>query len=223
MSTYLQLAQRLARECGVSGTGPAAVTNQSGEAGRLVNWIASAWDDLQMARNNWYWMRESFTLTLAPAQRAYTPVEAGIATRFGMWDTKSLRLYKLTKADEIELMWLPYEDFRRSYLIGTENTSQPDYFTIDPQLRLQFGNLPDYAYTVNGEYYKANQTLAADGDTPEMPAQFHMAIVYRAMMMYGRYNSASEIYDDAKENYRRIVARLEMNQMPGIEISEPLA
>lgn len=222
MSTFLQLAQRLAREVGVAGTGPATVVSQTGEAGRLVNWIISAWDDIQMARTNWYWMRGDFTLPLVISQRAYTSTDAGISTRFGMWDTNSLRIKKVSADDEEPIDFAPYEDFRDRYLIGPQTVDKPQTYSIDPQLRLIFGPLPDYAYTITGEYYKANQTLSVGADLPEMPAQFHLAIVYRAMMMYARYNSAPEIYDDAQTNYMRIVNRLEMNQMPDAVASEPL-
>lgn len=219
---FLQLTQRLGRECGVAGTGPSTVVGQTGEAGRLVNWIISAWDDIQMARPNWYWMTGDFTLTLVSGTREYSAADAGITARFGSWDIKSLRLYRQSKNDEIGLPWISYEDFRSSHLIGADSPAQPVDFTVSPRLGLMFGPMPDYGYTVNGEYLKANQTLALDADTPELPAQYHMAIVYRAMMMCARFEAAGEIFEDAEMNYKRIINRLEMNQMPGTDVSAPL-
>jgi hypothetical protein len=49
-----------------------------------------------------------------------------------------------------------------------------------------------------------------------------MAIVYRALMLYGRYEAAAEIYQDADTNYKRIMRRVDLNQLPDIELAEPL-
>jgi hypothetical protein len=188
----------------------------------MVNWISAAWDDLQLERPDWYWLRAGFTLTLSASDYQYSYTDAGIATRFSMWDTNSLRQYKLSKNDEIQLSFMGYEDFRQSYLIGAETQSQPEYFTIDPQLNLMFGPIPDATYTVSGEYFKAPHTLATNEDIPEIPAQYHMAIVYRALMLYARYEAASEIYEDASLNYKRFLRRLELNQLPDVAVGGTL-
>ena len=59
MSTYLQLCQKLRQECEVGGTGPSAVTGQTGELARLVTWIADAYTELQQ-EYDWLWLRSEF-------------------------------------------------------------------------------------------------------------------------------------------------------------------
>ena len=49
--TFLELCRRLAREVDASGSGPSAVTGQTGENRRIVDWVASAWQDIQLQRN----------------------------------------------------------------------------------------------------------------------------------------------------------------------------
>ena len=188
----------------------------------MVNWTASAWDDIQLERPDWYWMRSSFTFTTVGGTRLYSPSDAGIASRFSMWDTNSLRIWRLSKTDEIELPFLAYEDFRQSYLIGQEIQNQPLYYTIDPQLNLLLGPIPDGVSTVTGEYFKSVQSLADSADVPEMPSQFHMAVVYRALMFYARYEAAGEIYTDAQANYKRFLRRMELNQLPDVVIEGTL-
>jgi hypothetical protein len=53
--TFLVLANDLARECGVSGNASSitAVTSQTGEAARLVDWIRQAHNDIQNRHENW--------------------------------------------------------------------------------------------------------------------------------------------------------------------------
>lgn len=68
----LALVQRLALECGVSGTISSTV-NQTGEALRLVTWIDQAWLDLQTKHDDWDWLRSSNIL----GQGASFPTTAG--------------------------------------------------------------------------------------------------------------------------------------------------
>lgn len=220
--TFLELCKRVSRECGIAGTGPAAVTGQSGEASRVVNWVISAYDDLQIKRPDWYWLRGSFSFATTADDGRYTSSDAGIASRFQDWDLASLRLYLTSTSDEQELCFVPYDKFRSQYLVGPQTSSRPYHFSVSPAKELLLGPAPNDTYTVSGEYYKAPQTLAADSDEPELPSRYHMAIAYRAMMMYARFESASEIYEDANTNYKRLVRAIELNQLPGIEMGAPL-
>jgi hypothetical protein len=219
---FLQLVNRLCVESG-SDTTLSTVASQSGEAGRMVGWIASAWEDLQLSRPDWYWMQYEFTLPLVASVRSYSPTDAGVTTRFSSWNTDSLRIYRTDKSDETVLPFIPYSDFRSMYLTGQIIETQPIVFTVDPRLNLLMGPMPDGVYTVTGEYFKSVQTLALDADTPELPSQFHMAIVYRALMLYARYEAAGEIYNDAALNYTRFLRRIQLNQLPGMTVAEPIA
>ncbi len=60
--TFLELVQRTASECSVSLTGPSAVTGQTGRLGQVVNWVNSAWMDVQTRHDDWKFMRGSFTV-----------------------------------------------------------------------------------------------------------------------------------------------------------------
>ena len=56
--------------------------------------------------------------------------------------------------------------------------------------------------------------MAVDADTPALPSQFHMAIVYKAMMFYGVSESSPEIYDEGKAEFDTMMARIELQQLP---------
>jgi hypothetical protein len=219
---FLALTRRLAVEAG-SSANISSVVAQSGEAGRMAGWTSSAWDDVQLERPDWYWMRGSFSFPTVAGDMDYSPADAGIATRFGMWDTNSFRAFLTNRNDELKLSWLDYESFRDSYMIGPQIQSRPMYASIAPNLNILLGPIPEAAYTINGEYFKAPQTLTVDDDEPEIPAQFQMIIVYRALMLYARYEAAAEIYADAEMNYKRMLRRLELNQLPTVEVLGTLA
>lgn len=222
--TFLELCKRVRQEAGVSGSGPATVVGQVGEMKRIVDWVNSAWEDVQLARPDWYWMRASFNFTTTLNDEQYSSTDVGIATRFSMWDINSFRIYDTTVGvnDQIELPFIRYTDYRDVYMTGPQVTSRPYEFTIAPNLDLLLGPKPNGTFRIDGDYYKSPQTLSADADIPELPSQFHMIIVYRALMLYARYEAAAEIYGDAEMNYRRLMRRLELNQMPDSYPAEPL-
>lgn len=215
----LQLTQRLLRECGVSGTGPSTTISQSGELGRLVDWIDTAWLEIQEERPNWNWMVGSFSFETTASDYEYTTTDVGIDTTFANWRIETLRSY-LTAAGvgtERYMNFMEYDSFRDYYLFNTRTTSlsQPYEFTVSPpDKRLLLGPNPNDIYTVRGEYYKLPVAMTADADTPGMPERFHMAIVYRAMMDYASYESAPEVYERGFTKYTEIMRRLEDDQMP---------
>lgn len=220
---FLQLVQRLRQEAGVSGTGPTTVVNQSGEMRRLVDWTNSAWTDIQLLHQSWGWMLGSVSLQTVAGQGDYTPLQTGITSRFGRWNMSSFCIAQSPPNDETELMELGYSEFRSIYRTGPQPLARSVAVCAMPNLSIGLGYKPDQAYTVRGEYWKSVQTLSADADIPEMPEQFHDAIWYRALMLYARYESAAEIYEDAAQNYKRLISLIEVNQLPTFDMTEPLA
>jgi len=118
MSTYLQLCALLRQNAIDSGTGPATVLAQSGELARFVQWIADAWTELQNEKDEWFWMRKSFTVnTVADdSDYAYTSctdtVSLAAISRFSFWYKKSFKCYLQSAGvgAEYPLIWVEWED-----------------------------------------------------------------------------------------------------------------
>jgi hypothetical protein len=222
--TYLELCQQLRQDCGVSGTGPLSVTNQTGENKRLVDWIKNAWLELQLSKREWLFLRGSFSFTTTIAKQSYTPTEAGITTRFRNWETNSMRMGKtaLGDRDEICLPHIPYETFRAIYLTGNQSLGRPLEFTTAPQLDIALGHIPDDVYTVRGEYYKKPQMLSQNGDIPDMPEEYHSLIVYKAMEKYALFESAPEVLQNAKMFGEPMLSALMTDQLPQFQSAEAL-
>ena len=237
MSTYLQLCQRLRQESGIPGTGPLAVTSQTGELKLLVDWIASAWTELQNKHTTWRWMRSTFSVNTVSNDDTYAYTDctdsrlSAAISRFARWwpengdNIPNMTIY-LTSAGvsgEQDLILLPWDDFRLTFKRGTQTNGFPKYVAIDPQNNLVLGPKPDGIYTINGEYQMSSQTLSADGDTPEMPARFHEAIVYLALEDHGMFAAAQEAYVRGRTKGRKLVRQLESDQLPRIFKGDPLA
>jgi len=225
MSTFLELVTDTCREAGVSGGGPTTVVGQTGEYWRIVAWVAGAWAEIQAKRNDWMWMLGEFSFATIADQYAYTSAEAGIASRFRRWDFGNLRIYTTASgvSDETPIGFKTWESWRQLYRLGVQTASRPTTATTLPNLSLGLGPKPTAGFTVSGDYWKSAQALAADADIPEMPVEFHRIIIYRALMMYGRFNAAPEIFSDAEQNYNAMMRGLILNQTPQVELGGPLA
>lgn len=233
---FLQIVQRLGRECGMAAAASSTVS-QAGELRRLVDWVAASWEEIQNRHHNWRWMRSRFSVsaTVGDDSYAYTDctdsLTAAAISRFARWwvldeeGYNNVKIY-LTSAGvgtENLLRFIPYASFRTIYKIGTQNNGYPAHVTIDPQNNLLLGPAPDGTYTVSGEYQRGSQSFTADADEPDLPSRFHLLIVYRAMMKYGRFKSAAEVLNGGKFEGDRLMRQLEADQLPAMALAGPMA
>ena len=239
---FLQICQRLRRETGLtssSATTPTTVVSQTGQLKDIVDWAASAYTDLQASRTNWRWLRSTFTLDTTASDDTYAYSDAAVTdsrlpaaiSRFSRWCPLDSDGYSNVKSyltsggvgSEAYLQYLPWNYFRDIYKKGTQTNGQPLHFTIDPQDNIIIGPKPDAIYTVTGEYQRSAQTLALDADTPEMPADYHMVIVWNALLDYAGKAAAPEVFTRAQVKAAPIMRMLETNQLPEITFGGTLA
>ena len=216
---FITLAKTLRNECGVSGS-ELSVTNATGEWARLCGWINTAWHELQEENQGWEWMRKNVTFNTVAQQGEYNPSTDLLLTDFGLWKKDSFRIYNTASGigNELQLHFRDYNSFRDFYLLGNRRTtySRPIELSITPSRNLVLGFAPETIYTVSGEYYKLPVALATDANTPDMPSRFHMAIVYRAMMSYGAFESAPEVYQRGEKAYKEMLNKIRYDQAPAI-------
>jgi hypothetical protein len=235
MSTYLELSQFCRQECSIPGIGPSGVAGQIGVLGKIVKWVKDGYVDIQNRHDDWRWMRVGFTVDTTISDSTYAfgdciDVETGVAiARFKRWWANDLyypfKCY-LTSGGvggEYRLNYLPWNDFRQLYNIGTQTDGQPSHISIDNQDRFVLGPAPNAVYTVTGDFQRGVQVLAADEDVPDMPASFHDLIVYYGMEKYGADSIAIEVYQRAKTEGKRMLRALERNQLPEFVMAEPMA
>lgn len=224
--SFLQLVQRLHQESRTSGSLPATTEGQSGDAKKLVDWTATAWLDIQNERDDWFFMRQSVQFTTTSGQSSYTAAEAGLAS-FGNYKRDSFRAYPASvgAAAEMELEYVPWDAFRNTYLFGVQRTisRRPHDFTVDPAKNFVLGPIPDDAYVVNGEAYAMPTPFAHDADLSTMPPQFHLMIVWLALMYYAQSEGAPESYTFGQNQYERMKKALMRDQLPEVQLGGALA
>jgi hypothetical protein len=222
----LQLCQKLNREAGWSGTGPTTTLSQSGDYLKIVEWVDDSYADIQNMHYDWRFLQESFSFNLTVGKQDYTPAEAGI-TDLAVWKITQFgdaRLYLTATTDEQYLDFMPWDKFRQSYLFGSNrsSTNRPFAVSISPENKLYFNTLPQSAFTCVGEYFKVPDVMEADADEPIIPDRFQMAIVYRALMFYGAFDAANEKYAHGMSEFKRMIRKMEIDQLPKPMFGAPL-
>lgn len=234
---YLALCRQAVQDCDVSGSGttPTTVVSQTGQLKLIVDWVKNAYIEIQNKHTDWRWMRRQFTFNTVNNDGIYeygdcTDVDASaVITRFDRWWADDYEfpftIYAQAAgvAAERDLQYLPWSYFKRMYRRGTQVSGPPAHVSVDDANRLVLGPKPDGIYVVSGEFQRSAQILAADADIPEMPTQFHMLIVYRAMMKYAGFESAPEVYDTGNAQATMMIRQLEANQKPMPRMAPPLA
>jgi len=225
MTTKLALVQRLAREAGASGVITTTV-GQSGETRRLVDWVDTAHEEIESIHQDWQWLRKSMSFPTVADQATYTHADLAI-TDFGMWARDTFRNYVTTTGprSEIFMAYIDYEAWRNNYQYGAlrYSTSRPIEFSITPDKSIALGPVPVDGYTVIGDYYRAPRVLLNDADTPDMPEQFQMAIVWRALMFYGGYENAPEAVTRGQVEFSRMTTRMATDRLPQVGFGGSLA
>lgn len=229
---YLQLAQKVREKCRIIGSGPTAVTNQSAEYTRVLNWVNEAWLEIQRRHEDWRWMRASATAVTVNTQYAYSPTADFNLTDFGNWaldyangDTFRNYVTSVGPQSEVFMPVIDYDRWRDVYLYGANRYaySRPIEIALAPDRSLVVGPVPVDGYTLIGDYYKIPTELSAATDEPGMPSQYHWAIVYKAMMFYGISEAAPEVYDEGRMQFDQIIRQLERTQLRRMAFAGALA
>lgn len=215
---FLQLTQAVKRESGLGmGSSIVAYASATGDDLRMFNWVNWAARDITLAREDWRWRRGSATLPSTTAiANAYS---AFSLTDFASWKAAGLQYkpstYRVADgiATERELAWMDYDQFRKQFFLGAQATGSVQYWSISPSEEFLIGPTPDSAHFVRADYVKDFTDMAADADTPALPARFHTLIVWRALMEYGGFDAASEVYQRAEKNYTLGWPQLVQSQM----------
>lgn len=215
---FLALTQRVRRKCRITGSGPSALTGQSEEYNRVIDWTNEAYMQIQRAHTDWRFMRASATCATVQGQTTYSPTADFKLTDFGYWaldyeagDTFRNYVTSTGTNSEVFMDVTDYDNWRDLYLFGAlRNTlTRPIVVALAPDDSIACGPITAAGYTLVGDYYRVPSEMVNATDVPVLPAQFHMAIVYKAMMLYGASEAAPEVYDDGKINYDIIMRQME--------------
>lgn len=208
MSTFLELCQRLSRECGNPETRPTSVTNQTNEDYRFVRWIQEAYLELQGAWANWNFLWAEHSFTTVSGTRDYTasaPSGQETPSNLGEWDKQ--RFYIGTDP----LTCYEYAEWD----VETTASGKPWAVIIMPDNSLRLYPNPDAAYSITADYYKKPAEFSSGSSTGVVPEKFHDVIVWLALTKYAYFEAAQEVLEYARSELARRWPALEASQLPG--------
>lgn len=223
--TFLEICQRLRLEAGISGSGPITVINQVGELEKVVKWVLAAYESVQNEYATWKFLQTSFSFPTIIGTQAYTPASVSL-DELATWKfdrEDDLTIYS-SVSDEQYLTYVPWDDFQGAYMFGSARTEseRPSVVTIKPDNSMLLWPIPNEIYTVTGEHFKKAQVMTENIDTPIIPSQHHMIIVWRALMYYGAFAAATEKYTHGQNEYQKILRKMENTLLPDLLYGEPL-
>lgn len=203
----------------------------AGDDARLFAWVNSAWRDIQLMHESWLWRRGAALGQVSSMGTVHNLAAPGFAlSDFASWKPES-REYKPSawrvsdgQQVEVGLKFLPWDEFRTRFVAGVHSSGGLQFWTVAPDGEMWVAPTPDSAHMVRADYIKDVQELLLDADVPQMPSRFHSLIMWKALIEYGGYDAASEVFQRADRNYAMGMPALLQSQLPMRWISaRPLA
>lgn len=217
--TFLELCQQARLEAMVPGSGPAAVTNQTGIYASIVSWVQKAWQEIQTEHNsawNFLLVREE-TLTLSAGTASYQAGDLGLdstvpVARYLEDSFRLDRAYPLT--------FFEWAEFQERMYDLSDDSGRPQAWSLDPFGAVQFYPTPDQAYTLSLQYRRTPQVLTAPTDVPLADDDLHPVIYWRAVMHYARGQRMPDLRADAKDEYNRAMVRMRVRHLPEMKFGK---
>lgn len=200
----LGLVQKTWLESGSGGTKPATVVGLSGEKERLLEWVWSADLFIQSLHLDWGFLWVQSEITTMVGQSVYVPP---FALSIPEYDTFFLEKAPLEVVDHVDVRHEPrYTEPGRPYRVIIQPNGT---FFLEAQ--------PDAIYTIPYSYYRLPLAMDIENDEAQsiIPASYREAIVGKALMLYGEYERADEIFQKGQVMMGNWVAACEATQLPG--------
>lgn len=230
---FLELCRQVEIESGTVDVSKlmTTVANPTSRRLKVIGWVQEAWTMIQTSRLDWRFLRREYGAILEVGNGRYTGKDLSIS-RFAAWyrdqpcyQPHSLYDRTIGATDTTELREISWTAWRERHRRGLEGPGRPQVYAISPEEKLCLGPVPDKAYQIEGEYYRAPQLLNADGDIPEVPVNHHLAIVWRALMLLGDHDEAGTTIARSTAKYFEAIEKLQRDQVdrPRIGCAAPIA
>jgi len=241
---YLALVKRLAVETGTEleskitsvNVPPATAYGETTEhRTRLINWIQQAWIDIQDDQDQWDFMVNRVRIDVAKSQYSYdirSLVDAveeeeiydELIPFVAVFDKQYIWFVdgSISPPTRNKCYFIPPERFygyRDRYNGSTFGI--PFGYSIDRNNCLDFTTSPDKdTYYMEFEYKRLPQVLENDADVPMVlfKRQYHILIVYAAMLFYAGFDETSPQWKRASKLYRDKMNKLRLSELKGYSL-----
>jgi len=218
----LLMSQKLSRKAGVNFAGPSTTIGQTGQFLQLVEWIDEAYCFIQNIHPTWQFLRLTFSKVLTPNDGTYTSTDLSL-TSLKDYATEDWRIF-LAAADECEITYMEWKDFRLAYQMGSSltQTGRPIAFSVMPDDTVVLFPIPDAAYTLKGEYFRGNHEMTANADEPIFHDDFHWAVIWKALTYYASEYGEPDKFATGNRELNKLVRMMEKKYLPRLTWGRPL-
>lgn len=217
---FLELAKAVRRESGISGDGPSNVSGQTGMYAKIVEYVRQAHNEIQLAEHQWRFDWARHTQPLTQGVDIYDPADWGLSVRQWRRDTLYVRPAGVTT----QRHWLTFVDHASMVHLKTSDTQGvPAYWTERPDRKIEFYPAPQAGLELVAEYYRRPEVLTGNTDIPRMPEEYHMAIVWRAVMMCCAEIEDVARFQVAQRNFLELMMRMRATELEPMDAPEALA
>lgn len=217
--TFVELVDALRIESAASGERITTVQgNLKGETERLKKWVKDSWLDIQRKHTDWQFLFVQSSYTLPVNASVLNPTEYD-ADEVAEWKVNTFRIAEAggARKDSKPFLYRDYFDWRDREGLDVTIPGIPQSFTIHPTTEaLHIAPPSDTARILFYDYWRNPQILEDDDDVPLIPARYHDLIPYWALKKYGFYEVAPEAITRADSEINRLLAELEMDQLPTV-------
>lgn len=198
----------------------------TGPAYEMIQWIAQADLDLQLARNGWLFMRDSADLLLPQGQASLVP-SASLSTIRSVIPAeddagrRSIGCYKDSPSDTSRVNLIDYEAWYGN-AIGADalgRSGRPGRFT-ERSGNLYFDTTADANYKITFDFLRKPIRMAVASSESVIPVEHRMAIVWWALARY--YCTTRERSADFR-NRCAVELDREMHRLYGSQLSAMVA
>lgn len=218
---FLTLCKRVRQECGIAGDGPPAVTGQSGIYAKIISWVQEALAEVERFHSEWDFDWAAHDAPLVAGQAFYSPrSDWGLQLR-GIAGG-GVHVYR-SPASRTWVELCDWDTMRHARASASTVQGLPILAAMTPDRRLCLHPAPAAGMRIEVEYYREPQQLVEGTDVPRMPAEYHMAIVWRAVMLWCAHDENPALFQSTQANYRALINRMCITQLPQLAMPEPLA
>lgn len=192
----LTIAQTVNTLAGTQGTVD-STTSPVGYQSVLINMVDRAYNDIQIMRKDWKFMRGTVNILVNETDSSYSnPSEIAEVERV-IYDKDPLRFIHYDTA------------ILRDYTPG-----KPTYYTVNPLDNTITINDLDTSYTCTVQYYRTPDVMTANTSIPIIPAQYHSVIVYKTLIDLGAYLGNYDLITNYGNKYSIEIGHLMRSQLP---------
>jgi hypothetical protein len=215
------------------GSAPSTTIGVENQEYEIVQWVDMAYQDIQNDQEEWRFRTKHGGFNTVASQREYTITVTDadfekLLPSMAQSDTRFILGYKtsLGQDNEQRIWFLPYEVFQQGIFDqGQRPEAFPNRFTINPAGLMVFDPTPDDIYSVTFDYRRTLHAMTTNSDattgTPIIPARFHNAIVWRALMYHAlTRDNTGESYEKWGREYAREMRQLRFDQGPELTLLE---